>query len=469
MKLPSGNIQRQTLLLGTATYTTLLVLAAVFYLERMAMLDMAFQCLHILRVGEVQIQSGRFGAAATQFFPWAAQALGLPLKGVLLTYSLGHVLYYFLIFLLITQVLGQWKWGIVLILLSTLITTHTFYWLSEMPQGLAFLLLILAWMDYKNQLVALHWWEYPLLAFALVTAFYFHPMVLYAMLFCSVFVLLNGTSSRGKSALYFLAITIFLATVVVKYKILKLDWYDAMSLERSKTFGELWPHWLDIQSNRDFIKWCATDYYLFPILYALGLVFYFIKKNWLKAALLLLTPLAYILLVNVPFHTGDRQFYLENLYLPLAIFVAVPLVFDVLPAWLPENKIWIPVALLAGLGLLRIYQAHQPWSDRLHWEQQFLEKTAHLPNRKLLLTEEQVPMDTLLLSWGTAYEFLMLSALEHPDSARCILVDEASWRFDTLLAQPRLFLGEFKNYRFDELPRRYFNFQDSSAYVRFSK
>jgi hypothetical protein len=38
-------------------------------------------------------------------------------------------------------------------------------------------------------------------------------------------------------------------------------------------------------------------------------------------------------------------------------------------------------------------------------------------------------MDKLILSWGTAYEFLMLSALEHPDSARCILVDEAPETF----------------------------------------
>lgn len=461
--------QRQTLYLGTVAYTILLVLAAVFYLERMAMLDMAFQTLHILRTGAVQIQSGRFGAVATQVFPWAAQALGLPLKGVLVTYSLGHVLYYFFIFWLITGVLRQWKWGLVLILLSTLITTHTFYWLSEMPQGLAFLVLVLAWMDYKKELRALKWWEYPLLIFALVTAFYFHPMVLYAFLFCVTFSLVEHPTNSGKRGLYLLALTLFLSTVFVKYRILKLDWYDAQALERTKTFGALWPNWLDIQSNRDFLTWCVSDYYLFPLLYLLCLGFYLARKYWLKAALVLVAPLAFILLVNVPFYLGDRQFYLENLYLPLAVFVGVPFVFDVLPGLLPDHKIWIPVALLAGVGVTRIYRAHQPWTDRLCWEQGFLEKTAQLPQRKLLLTEEQVPMDTLLLSWGSAYEFLMLSSLEHPDSARCILIDEVSWRFDSLLAKPGLFLGEFQNYRFDELPKRYFHLQDSSAYVRYQE
>ena len=40
------------------------------------------------------------GAAGTQVFAWAAQWAGLPLKGVLMTYSLGHVAYYFILFCL---------------------------------------------------------------------------------------------------------------------------------------------------------------------------------------------------------------------------------------------------------------------------------------------------------------------------------------------------------------------------------
>ncbi|MBK9335658.1 MAG: hypothetical protein IPM98_03320 [Lewinellaceae bacterium] len=455
----------QTLCLGTAAYAILLVLAAVFYLERMAVLDMAFQTFQILRTGEVQIQSGRFGAVGTQVFPWAAQAAGLPLKGVLMSYSLGHVLYYFGVFLMVTLVLRQWKWGLVLILLATLMTAHTFYWLSEMPQGLAFLVLVLAWLHHKERLSALRWWAYPLLAAGLVTAFYFHPMVLYAMLFCAAYFFLEKPRSPIQP-LYLLALAIFLATVFVKYKILKLDWYDAQALERAKAFGALWPNWFDIQSNRDFLRWCRTDYYMIPVLTVLNAAFFLWKKQGLRAALVTVAPVGFVLLVNIPFHPGDNQFYLENLYLPLGLFVAVPLVFAVLPGLLPEKRHWIPVAAIAAIGLFRIVSVHRPWTNRLHWEQDFLEKTAHREHRKLLLTEEQASMDTLVLSWGTPYEFLLLSALEHPDSARCILVDEASHRFDPLLAQPGLFLGEFKNYSFDELPRRYFNLTDTSAYVR---
>lgn len=452
--------------LGTAAYAALAVLAAVFYLERMAVFDMSFQTFHILRTGSLQIQSGRFGAACTQVFPWLAQAVGLPLKGVLLAYSLGHIIYYYLVFLLITLVLKQWKWGLALILLSTLMTTHTFYWLSEMPQGLAFLMLVMAWIDAKGSLFALRWWEFPLLAAALVTAFYFHPMVLYAMLFCVIFFMAETQPQRGRRALLLLAVGVFLATAFIKYKILKPDWYDVMSLERAKAFRELWPHWFDIQSNRDFLSWCLRDYYLIPLAVLLNTGFYLWEKNFLKAALSTLFPAAYVILVNVPFHPGDKQFYLENLYLPLAVFAAVPLVFDVLPALLPPRRMFLVLTAVVALRIGHIFLAHRPWTDRMQWEQSFLKETAALPQRKLILSEKQVPMDKLLLSWGTPTEFLMLSALLHPDSARCILVDEAPERFDSLLARPRLFLGEFRNYTFDELPKRYFNLTDTSGYVR---
>ncbi|MBK8193423.1 MAG: hypothetical protein IPK76_09485 [Lewinellaceae bacterium] len=194
---------RRVLWLGTAVYAALAVLAAVFYLERMVFADMGFQTFHILRTGSLQIQSGRFGAACTQIFPWLAQLTGMPLKGVLLTYSLGHVLYYFTVFLLVTLVLEQWRWGLVLILTSTLMTTHTFFWLSEMPQGLAFLILLLAWLQSREGLYAVRWWQYPLLTAASVTAFYFHPMILYALLFCGLFfIVAKGNNPDSEPCTY---------------------------------------------------------------------------------------------------------------------------------------------------------------------------------------------------------------------------------------------------------------------------
>jgi hypothetical protein len=456
--------RRHTLRLGIGTYGALVVLAIVFYLERMTLLDMAFQGFHILRTGELQIQSGRFGAAGTQIFPWAAQALGLPLRGVLLTYSLGHVLYYAALFGIVVVGFRQWRWGLVLLLLGTLMTTHTFYWLSEMPQGLAFLATLLAWTHARSSPRDFRAWEYPLLVGAVVTAFYFHPLVLHAFAFCAAYFWLDAHTPRGQKQNYALLAGLFAACFVVKYFVLPLDWYDNMAMERSRAFAELWPHWFDLKSQRDFLQWLITDYFVLAMVVVLNTAYFLWRRRWWLAALSAFGPVAFVFMVNVPHHYGAPQFYMENLYLPLAFMAAVPWVFGVLLGFLPTYRLWIPVAVVGLAGLVRIALAHQTWTARVQWERRFLQKTAQTEHRKWLVAESQVPMDTLIMSWGSAFEFLMLSALERPDSARCLLIDETPERLDSLRTRRRLFLGEFKNYPFDALPARYFRPQDTTEY-----
>ncbi len=450
--------------MGIGVYSVFLLLAVVFYLERMALLDMAFQGFHILRTGALQIQSGRFGAAGTQVFPWVAQMIGLPLRGVLLSYSLGHVLYYTALFAVVMLGFRQWRWGGIFLLLGTLMTTHTFYWLSEMPQGLAFLAALLAWAHTRQTPRDFRWWEYPLLASAVVTAFYFHPLVLHAFAFCAAYCWLDAYAPRGQKQNYALLAGFFAACFVAKYFVLPLDWYDNMAMERSRAFAELWPHWFDLKSQRDFLRWLQSDYCLLALIVVFNTVYFLWHRRWGLAMLSAFGPVAFVFMVNVPHHSGAPQFYLENLYLPLGIMAAVPWVFGVLPGLLPPERMWMPIAVVLLIGLVRIALAHKTWTVRLQWERDFLQKTAQMEHRKWLIAEQQVPMDTLIMSWGSAFEFLMLSSLASPDSSRCLLIDEDPQRFESSRTHPRLFLGEFKNYPFEALPARYFRPRDTTEY-----
>jgi len=461
---------RSAFLLCLGAFCVLCVLAAVFYLERMVNLDMAFQTFLILKSGSLEIQSGRFGAAATQFWPWAAQALGLPLKGVLMAYSLGHVLWP-MILCVWCWMIGQWRWALASAVVSTLMTTHTFYWLSEMPQGLAFLCAMFAWMQAKGSMSTFKWWQWPLWLVALWTAFYFHPLVLYAHAFLCLFFVLGNNKGRGWVWMHATAFGTFAILTLLKYKVFKLDWYDAAALQRQAAFRELWPNWFDIESNRVFLEWIKSDYWLLWIVLGLNLGYYLWQKKWLKAALSLIWPISFVLLVNVPFHEGlGQQFYMENLYLPLSVFAAIPLIFDVLFRSVghskPRYKEYFLVLILLIISILRILSAHIPWSAKLSWERMVLSETETRTFRKIIYTESQVPMETLKMSWGSPYEFLLLSALKHPDSARCIIVSGSPERYDSTRLKPNLFLGTFKNYPFDELPKRYFNLQDTSRYQR---
>lgn len=461
---------RLALLLCIGVFGSLIVLAMVFFLERMTNLDMAFQTFLILKSQNVAIQSGRFGAAVTQFWPWAAQALGLPLKAVLMAYSLGHVLWPTFLAIWCWRI-GQWRWALAIGMVATLLTTHSFYWLSEMPQGLVFLCAIFAWMHAKGSLTAFRWWQGPLWLAALWTAFYFHPLILYALTFLSLFFSLDQEKPRKWVMLHLSALGVFVGLAILKYKVLKLDWYDAVAIKRQEAFGKLWPNWLDLESNWKFLEWTMTDYWLLWIVVLANFGYFIRKQLWAKALLVSCWPLGFVLLVNVPFYEAvGQQFYMENLYLPLAVFASIPLIFEVFRGQnsnfpLTRNGV-ILLGIIFAINLLRITYAHHPWTERMQWEQDFLTKTSAGPQRKILLSEKIVPMDKLKMSWGSPYEFLMLSSLEHPDSARCILISDAPERYDTLLTRRNLFLGTFKNYPLDEIPGTYFNVRDTSGYVR---
>ncbi|HMX41229.1 MAG TPA: hypothetical protein PKD78_12900, partial [Saprospiraceae bacterium] len=325
-------------ILGYSTFGVLLLLAAVFCLERIGHIDMAFQTFLILKSGSLEIQSGRFGAAVTQAWPWAAQALHLPLRGVLLAYSIGHVAWPLAVFAWCCW-LGARQWAAVLLLLLTGMSTHTFYWLSEMPQGLVFLVGLMAYAgaDFAARGLAerpgatLRFYAHALgFAAAVATAFYFHPLLMYALVFACGFVLL-GAPDAARRRLHVAMLALLACTVFVKYRLLRLDWYDAVAVERAENFRRLWPHWLDLQSHRDLLGHLVGDYWFVAAAWLLNTAFFFWKKRWLSALWVGLYPIGYVFLVNVPYHESTHQFYMENLWLPLGFFAAVPLVLEVLP------------------------------------------------------------------------------------------------------------------------------------------
>ena len=465
---------RATLILGLAVYTVLAILATIFYLERTVFADVAFHTVTILKKKAFFIQNQRFVAMFSQIFPLAAERLHLPLKGVLLAYSLGFIVYYSAIFVACTAWLRQWQMGLVMLLLSTLLVTDTFYWVqSELPQGLALLVFIFALLLRGRAPDGLAGWQLGLLFVLWFTVLFAHPMLQFAVFFLLLFFANNNAATARIHPHLWAASAVFVGLILlIKNKVFGPAGYDAAAMERSENLYNLFPHYVNLASNRDFLLWCLGDYFLLPLAFLVAVVFYFWQKKWYKMILLSGFFLGYLLLVNVSFAKGDNRFYLENLYLPLALMVAVPLTFDLLPYCLVQqnaNPVRIKwafgaLALLLGIRLFQITAAHQPWTARLDWEQELLSTTVNLPQPKIILPQSQVPMDKLIMSWGTSFEFMLLSSLENPRQTRLIAIDEDPAHLQWATDQRRSIITEWEVWPYDDLPKRYFEPQDTSLY-----
>lgn len=457
---------RKTFLLGIVAYLLLGGLAAVFYLERTVFADIAFHTVMILKEKTFFVQNQRFVAAFTQAFPLAAQGLHLPFKGVLMAYSVGFVVYYGLIFVACTVWLRQWKMGLVMLLVSTLMVTDTFYWIqSELPQGLALLVLAFAMMLRYRTPEGFGGWQLGLLFALWFTIAFAHPMLAFPAFFILIFFWRKSPSRTAVHPKLVVASGVFvLLILLLKNKVLGPSTYDSEAMGRVENLKKLFPDYFNLVSNRNFLRWCLTDFYLLPISFLAIEIFYFWQKKWNKLLLFNVFFFGYLLLVNISIPNGYHRFYLENLYLPLSLFVAVPLVFDVLPRF-GENGEWpkwgfAVLAVCLAVRLFNIGLAHRPWTARLDWERNFMRENPG----KLLLPESKVPMDKLLLSWGSSFEFMLLSSLDNPSGTRMIAIEEDPNRHAHALNRPRTVITEWYLWDYDELPHRYFNPQDTSLY-----
>src|SRR5262249_18600040 len=127
--------------------------------------------------------------------------------------------------------------------------------------------------------------------------------------------------------------------------------------------------------------------------------------------------MSYLGLVNITYPSAETpSFYIENLYLPLSIFLALPVIFDLLPA-LEKKKLAIPfIAMVVTTGVIRIYSAHSQYPVRLNYERSYLDKYG---TKKMIIKANEADHKTFQMLWGTPYEFLLLSESErHPPPSR---------------------------------------------------
>jgi hypothetical protein len=461
----SNPLRKTTAWAGLATYTVLAVLAVIFYKERVAFVDLSFQLFTILQENNLTIQNFRFGAAITQLVPLLSSRLGLGLHSVAVLYSLAFVGWYAFVFVFCVWACRAARWGMVMLLLSTLMVTHTFYWVqSELQQGMAFMVLFLAvyqrWLMHDQ----LPGWGVPVLTAGLFTLCFFHPTLFIPFVFCCSFFVLRNPQERAKHI--WLLIAMLLMTYI-KNKVFHTI-YDTENLKRIEQLIRLFPHYFSTNSFHKFIRWVLHDYYFLALGLTASLAYYMWQRQWLRLLLVGGFFLAYTILVTGSYPDGqDPQFYMENLLLPLTIFVAVPLAFDVLPG-LPIRWAVATVLVITAVRILSIGFAHSAYTNRLNWARRVLHRSENLPQRKLLLPEQGVPMDTVMMAWATPYEFWLLSSLEGKKQARSICIstnpDEKQWA----LGKTQSFIATWGVFDYAQLPTRYFPFpvEDTTSYQR---
>ncbi|HMQ48657.1 MAG TPA: hypothetical protein PKA00_14510 [Saprospiraceae bacterium] len=441
--------------LGYATMLGLVLLSALFYKERAVFVDVAFQTFLMINEGTVQVMVNRFGAALVQLLPLLAIKLEAPLALVSFCYSISFTLLYLLVYHLIVRYFKNDYLGWTLIFLYTLMIFDGFYWPpSELQQGLAVLLLFWAFLLRYPQLDRA--WVWAIVVPAQIALAYYHPLVFIPFFFLWAFFALHFQQQLWHKRYWLLAV---LMVLVLAFKSkFSPNWYDAAKyasfLENLESY---FPNYLALPANVKFLENCGSVWYFFPLLLFVNTMVYLRRRAWLKTGLMWAACLGFLFLVHIGSPNASYRFYFEITYMPLMVFVGAPFMFDVAHKLLPEKQLigLFAVAMLWRLAVIALN--HQPFTARLHWLEANAKKGAAQENtNRLLWSYYDVPMDTLLMTWGIPYESLLLTAMAHPDSAKTIYVAPDFQRYEQELHTDTVFLSDFKAYPSNSLNSRYY-------------
>ena len=442
---------------GIGAYILLFIFSITFYKERVFFIDMANSLFVIIKDNYFNIQNFRYVAIFTQLLPLLGNRLGASLNTLALLYSSGFVLYDFACYFICGSILKQYRFALVILLFNILFVSHTFYWVqSELPQGIALLIVLYALMSYRTLdqmnpiVIAIIFLGFMMLLFS-------HPLLVFPVIYSSVFFLLRKEAVIQEKIVY-ATLIFFLVLMQVKKMVFNV-YYDIVAMGKAHNVFKAFPHYFDIYSNKIFLQDCLTQYYWIPILSVAITWFYGKRKEWLKLLLFLSFIMGYLLLINVSYPDKmDYSFYVENMYLPLSIFIALPFVFDLLPA-IEKNHIGIlVVSLIMVTGCVRIYMAHTLYTNRLVYERKLLDRYG---DKKVILKTKNEDISNLLMVWGTPYELLLLSEIERQKPSSIIIDDKPSdraWAVD----KKKELLVNWNIYEYNDL-RKCFHFTDTST------
>ena len=465
------NLSRHTILiLGGVAYSLLCVLALIYFKERTVFLDVTYRIFQIARTGELAIQANRFGEMLTQWMPLLMVQLKMPLTWVGKFYYVGVVLYFVVLFLICIKMIKQPLFGLCLIFFNTFMVSYTFWWMQiEFAQGIGLSILFFAWLGNKHRFQDMKIWEMILYLVFMRFLIYFHPLLPFVILFsCFYFLFDNNSNIKfNKSILHFTSLWV-VVEFVLKKTLLKEAAYDNTAITALENFSKIFPDYFSIQSNKDFLNWCLSDYYMLPIGLVAIAATYVKFKQFKRLAYVFLSFFLYLLLINVSFYKGFPQFHIESFYLPLSVIVIIPLIFDVLPTIQNRTILISIVALILVVRVTHIWHRHEPYTARVEWQEQVIENTNEKTYQKLFIKEEDAPMDLLLQSWGSGLEFWLLSMYNNPDHPRNILVTKKIEKFEEKRQLNRHFIYEWQTIHYNDLPEFYFPFKDTSEFVLFT-
>lgn len=429
------------------------------YMERANYLDLSFHSFTYLKTHALFIQNKRFVAAITQWVPLLAIRNQASIGTTLRLYSIAFTAYYTLVFGLCAWPLRQPRIALVVPLLFTLLVTDAFYWAqSELPQTLALLVLYYGIVAGEGKGNILRW----LIGICLIpVVIYGHPLAIIPFVF--IWGYEGLLRSRLRHWQYYIPLVLAAACYWLRQHSIEAGSYEDLRIDVMASLKRFFPlnhnfhRFRNLTSNKDLLRLSLGPHAALPIvLVALGW-FYLRRGSWGRLLWVLAFVIGYSQLISISYPNGVADlFYLENLYLPLGLFLAVPLALELLPAIPRPGWAALSLAALFGIRLAAIWHSHLYVTEYQEWLTRVLHYGRESNKNKLVMARGNAINHFPTLSWATGYESILRSARPAADSACTLLITSREKDMQWQLGQQESMLTELEQIPYADLDSQYF-------------
>ena len=419
--MASFNLSKSKLISGLLLFflSILVFLSAMFWMERIIILDASFQIFSIIIGEEFAIMFQRYGTILSQFIPLILVKIEAPLQSILVLYSMSFTIYPILLFLTLL-VLKQKHLAWIIGLYFLFLMSHTFFWIqSEFIQATMLSILIFGLVSLNFKRFRILFFLIPF--FLIIINIYTHPLAILNLLYGTTFLAITEfKSSVEKFWKYILTGLTCLIIFLTKTFYLSIGSYDQQAIGMLKNLPKIKENFFQIMFVHDLSDKFFGIYLAFTLFFIITSVFLLKEQKWLKAILLIFSCAAWIILVSGIWPDGAVDFHFESFLLILGIFLGFPVAYDLIPI-LKNHWIFLLIILAIGLRIYGIYSIRPTYTDRLNYVKKITKVIQNFQDQRFITNHESLNNDLILNTWGLPYETILLSTLNDPSKPKTIL------------------------------------------------
>ena len=396
----------------------LFAMAAFFYKARI-FAESGLYFSEIINNQTFFVECQRIVSGISQILPLIGIWTGLEFKYLLLLYSLGHILFFYFLFLFVYYGLRDRRSGLLIILTQTVGIVHSFFIpVFELYYAVPLLITFYAiWrLPFRYNVL------YILLLLEVIILLS-HPL---AFMLFAFLLLYDFRKENAKPFKFYLpVILVFVGAIAFKYFLMcdhesgKLAWqFNYVENQQYLLFrNPAYYKTIGIFLLRHYFEILAS--FIFVIIMLIT------RKQWFRLLVVAGTFFTYLFLVNSA-NTLIPSSYLEQIMFPFVPIVFIPLIYGFSSKG-RQGRQNIAVLIISALVVYRlavIYSGSEIFMKRITQMEQLIETARLKGGSKFIVSKEVIDHGYSQLNWSYPIETMLLSAVNGNDHTITLVPDE---------------------------------------------